>query len=464
MFQIVVFCHRLESYNNLNTLTTTVLSTTNKFQLLANELGSDLNTKNEDNRIKIKFTDLNNDVLTLIFERLKVKDLLNVSEAIPRHSPISADVLLRRKVKVTNSHVNFEIFAPILAEKPFKETFKIRDFELLLKTLMHFGGVIHRVAIQYDHISNTTAAAISTKYVNKYTGRSLTQLRLDALHTNILQLFTVPFEAVESLHLGIETPVNRHETLALNEIFPHLKSLNLTLRTKVDISLIECEFPQLEHLKLYMSKIAAEQKNQIFGLMEKNSHIKGIEIEFYPGTSERFDLERMNQLLPNLEHLTLHQFDIGNDAIHFAHVRRLRWERVTTDSIQLLSFSHLESLKINEYYQEDFHEWEAFLGKNGNLSRLHVTTVDETSCEHLVELTGKLQKLTKLTIIQFGKIDVDAIGRIMHAREKLNEFVIWTNSFIKYQAKSLREQFGSEWHIEDTKFMSWNGVSIRRKI
>lgn len=273
--------------------------------------------------------------------------------------------------------MDFEIFLPILAEKSFKETFKIRGFELLLKALIHFGSAIQRLTIQFDHIYNTTAAAICiSQYVNQYTGRSLTHLKLNEMKTNTLEQFAIPFEAVDSLHLGIEIPVNGHATLTLNEIFPNLRSLNLTLRSKVDISLIVCEFPRLVNLKLYMSECGTERNDQIFRLMAKNPHIKCIEVEFYPRTLVRFDLERMNQLLPKLELLTLHSFDIGNESVHFEHLKGLHWERKTSDSIELLSFSRLESLEMNEYHQEEIHAWAHFFCKNKNLNRLHVTIVD----------------------------------------------------------------------------------------
>lgn len=178
----------------------------------------------------------------------------------------------------------------------------------------------------------------------------------------------------------------------------------------------------------------------------------------------KFNLKFINRLSPNLEHMTLYSFDIGKDSVHFKNVKRLRWERVTSSSIWKLSFSKLESLKIGEYRRHESHVWAEFFQRNTNLSRLHITMLDKMGYLSLVELTGKLPNLTKLTIIQQDEmLYVNVIGQLINANRNLRQFIFWTDKNIQNEVDILREQFEQQWIVQCNNYARWIGISFQKK-
>lgn len=459
----VLFLGVLFSFSNSSRLTATTIPNNDDVEAIDGD--SPLNIRNGTEGGKIKFTGLYIDVLLHIFEYLDLNDLLNVAEANSKLSIPASMAFRSRKAKLVITGANSKRrITHDYDYNPFTDNFEINNFKLILKTFKHFGGAIQRLDIIVNYISNETRAAIINQCVNKYASKSLNQLSLGSIYKDTLDQFTVPFEAVENLLIGIGKGVNENRHLPLNELFPKLRSLNLLLHTNTDYSPIVCEFPLLNNLSLYMSEDAWRREAQIFELLGKNRHIQSINVEFHRGAFVRFDLKLMNQLLVNLEHLSVGNFNIGNESVHFEHVKRLRWERSNSTSIDRLSFARLESLKIDEYRRHEFQVWSEFFRKNVNLSRLHMCLLDETGYLQLVDLTSNLPNLTKLTIIQcYDMIYIDVIGQLINNHRNLEKLIFWTDKSIKNEVNILREQFANEWNIKDVEFARWDGVSFERR-
>lgn len=180
-------------------------------------------------------------------------------------------------------------------------------------------------------------------------------------------------------------------------------------------------------------------------------------------TFSKFDLKFINRHLPNLEHLTLHPFDIDNDLVHFENVKSLIWERATSSSIMKLSFSRLTSLKIDQYHRHEYHVWAAFFQNNSNLSELHVTLRDETAYFTLLELTANLPNLSNLTIVDSHEmIYIDVIVQVINAHRNLRYFAFWKCTDVQNEVNTFREQFGNEWTIKSGENGRWFGVELKK--
>lgn len=76
--------------------------------------------------------------------------------------------------------------------------------------------------------------------------------------------------------------------------------------------------------------------------------------------------------MPKLENLTLSSFDIGKDSLHIEHVKHVVLYETAPFSIEKLSFSNLQSLKM--YYASSLmDEWMQFFKQHSNFKRLDLT-------------------------------------------------------------------------------------------
>lgn len=154
-------------------------------------------------------------------------------------------------------------------------------------------------------------------------------------------------------------------------------------------------------------------------------------------------------------------FNIGKHSVHFERVKRLRWERENSKSIEKLTFSQLESLKIHRYFHQEIDIWSEFFRQNNHLNRLHIHLWYIGDSE-LVEITGKLN-LTKLTILQWHEpINIHVIGQLINAQKNLTSFHYWTDKNIQKEVNILRERYEIQWTVKNTTLSYWYGVSMEK--
>lgn len=97
----------------------------------------------------MEFTDLNEDCVHLVFERLELADLINTAQINPTFANIASGIFRRN---FSNFEFIIEKTKPEQDEKAFnvksiQNIVKIRDFDVFSNIMKYFGSQIRNIAI-----------------------------------------------------------------------------------------------------------------------------------------------------------------------------------------------------------------------------------------------------------------------------------------------------------------------------
>lgn len=129
--------------------------------------------RNEDFTKQI--TDLNNDVLYIILNRLELNYLMNIAEAIPQLSGIVGEVF-RRKYPNLELEIRLPNIMDRFREKlpPNDHRFEIDNVSMALGVLKHFRHFIQSLRIDATDMGSSELAAIN-RFANIYCSETLKQ-------------------------------------------------------------------------------------------------------------------------------------------------------------------------------------------------------------------------------------------------------------------------------------------------
>lgn len=356
-----------------------------------------LDVQNGNNRGEIKLTDLNYDVQFLIFNRLEIEDLWNLAETNSKLKP-ALDAVFRSKYQEVG-------IKDAIGSKYFTYNFEKRlrlfDIDLSLKNIEHFGSAMRKIYVdnfsidQFSSRSNSDKSNRIFQSINKYAGDTLECLHMGRLKENTLQQLTDPFKKVEELGLEITDEI-RAGSLPLNELFPNLRRLELKMMYATgDYSVLDCEFPHLEHITFEFDDRALQRRDQIEAFLRKNSHVKGVKVAFIP----REFLKELPVLLPNIENLTLNIVFVDDDVIQFDNVKHCKFYNhimYEYGKTQNLLFPQLESLELSFSNREiERNVYDAFFEKHPHLKKLRLIWASESLA---LEVASKFPHLVEIIL------------------------------------------------------------------
>lgn len=296
-------------------------------------------SKNCIERLKIKFTDLNDDILFDIIDNLPLKDWPSMIKINSKLLHFVGDAFHRKyrsyEVKILDTH---STDGKTIVESLTNERVEIHDFDAAVVMLIHFGHSIKRLNIKSEQMSKSEAAVIN-QLIQTYCLK-VTHLNLGSIKADTLQQFKMPFQNVKELIIIIKEKQVKSGILPMNQLFPNISRLNFAFHENVDLSFIDYEFPMLAHF--YAANDACTQVNRIESMLTKNMQIKSIELEGFPKDYVRI----INKHLQNIENLTLSTFNIGDVPLHMENVKNFILYETSPVSIDKLSFSHIDSLQM----------------------------------------------------------------------------------------------------------------------
>lgn len=246
----------------------------------------------------------------------------------------------------------------------------IRDLNDLSNIMQYFGNHIQKMKVYYPRIilnGQINDWAMVNRLVNAYGSKSLTQLKWSYISKEIWHQFTVPFKNVETLELQILVDT---DGMKLSQLFTNLKKLRIRLMNKANYDIIDCALPHLEHLDIffrssfYTSTNVLNCKEQIIGLIKKNSQIRSINVA---NTTQEFN-KVIEEHLPGVERLTF-TYGPNDEPLHFENVMDLVLYKRYQSSLRNLSFPHLKSLETS-FFTEELEIFIEFFQRHGNLRRL----------------------------------------------------------------------------------------------
>lgn len=413
---------------------------------------------------KTQITDLNDDVLYLILNRLELKILLNVVKVNSKFSNI-ANAVVRRKYQ----NYKIEISVPTSSTSRIslyevKNQIKIYNISWALNMLKYFGNSFRSLKIEENNMDSIDLSNVY-QFVDKYCSKSLKQLQLGLSEHASLDKFMMPFEAIEELHIQVMQNVQIvNNTKPLKEIFPNLRKLTLFSFHGVNFSFINSELSHLEHFRIDGSDrhgINVKNKENIRQLIRKNPKIRNIELYI----SDLSLVTLISQHLPNLENLSLSALSDGNETVRLENVKNVILEQAYVGSIDKLLMPRLDSLKI-KYNSKDFNKWKEFFRNHIQLRRLHLTETHYIFNEMPVQvdvLTADLINLDDVIFKVFDYMGIRPIIQFIENHKKLNKFQFAMSNFpATNQATVLRDRFGNDWNIADIQ-MDFKGLSFQRK-
>lgn len=191
--------------------------------------------------------------------------------------------------------------------------------------LSTFGRFVNSVLINYSNINQTEWASVLANVANNC-AETLTTLQFYGFTENPLLELPQFFPNVEVVRLVGEADSIANETVKLNQIFPSLKHLEVSVRNMKNQSWIELEFPNLDQLYTSLSGMSVQRFNEetIGQVLSKNPQLTTVGTGF---ASIAF-LNTTNVLLPELETIVIGQFpQAGNEVfqgqIAFENVKKL---------------------------------------------------------------------------------------------------------------------------------------------
>lgn len=431
---------------------------------------------------QMKLLDLNFDILYLILHRLELNELLNVAETFPELSNIIDEVFRRKYLKnkpliKVNINNRFESGPIGSAVKFANNTIRIDEREDCVYMLKHFGRFLQNINIIYI-TNNSSDVDVINQSLNKYCTKSLKQLQSDFPFVAFnLEKFTKPFEEVEVFTSYItEYELKPSQPLRLNEIFPNLRRLDITLDTAdLNINFINGVFPHLNHFRLIVQQRFSDPKSvdlfkHLKETITKNPTIRSIEINLkYPKNFLKF----LSQALPDLEHLKLNHFRIDNsETVQFKSLKKIvlnAFFPANMTNLPYLKLPHLESLEM-AYLPGFFDEWRQFFKNHTHLKRLCIRE-NSNLVGHLPQLNALVATLPNLrdfTISIFSYNGIESVARLIRTYEQFGnvQFIFEERSQLLQatDVTALQQQYQNEWTIkgiENDNFIV--GFSFERK-
>lgn len=413
----------------------------NESQHIQNLLGENISESADDdadlalvNGVRVrrtKFTDLNVDVLMLIFDELTdAIDTFNLLTVVPDCFWI--------KYKDYDIRINeWHQFEGINFDNEHK--FVKVSTQGATKLLRYFGNVVQELEL-------TAPSNVTIQLINKYASNSLVKLAIDYAREYTFEEFIKPLEKVEQLFIRTFTII-RPGPLSLEEIFPNLRRLIARFDHDVDSSFL---FRKFEHLEHFHFSHESQSRNELAKkFFELNPHIRSVEFA------------RLNQnlcsiiskRLPNLERLAVstHSFTIERET-KIEQVKHFQITHSNMDleagSMALLRFPNLQSIRIgcNNYISNT---WTNFFRKHDHVVRLQIMHVFEH--RQLIRLLDELPNLTEL-ILQHSSgvaepVTPETLSQIIKRHQKLETLKLTGFHFNGNQLDNLREEFQNDWKI-----------------
>lgn len=312
------------------------------------------------------------------------------------------------------------------------------DFETACNMFIYFGISIEKLEIKNTLISFIDLRfSIVAKFVNEYACESLTQLQMDFMWAQTFEPFEKPFRKVESFAFFYIEELQNDEQL--DKLFPRLKRLSLIFLYDVDYSYIDCVMPQLEHLQFFIDVFPdiPRHLDQIEVFLSKNPQIRSVDTN---------QVRMINKYLQNIENLTLHEFEIGDDEnIRFESVKYLEVDYMSLAPLKQLSFPQLETLKMpfipterttyvylfKQYCKLKKFDFEARYSAN-DTAQLH-------------RLLNELNDLIEIKLSMDTNINVYFINALIQYHNHLMRIEVLAQDI---DVEDIFKKFGAQWNID----------------
>lgn len=337
-----------------------ILKKTHPLRLHCDEIKSSSNT--------IKLTNIDMDCQLLIFEELDLFGLLNMAK-INQNFKFLASEVFRRKFGV-----KLFVFLPTWnvigdAEVGIETTrVLITSADLAEKLLKMFGYLIPKISIVFGRTDLKFDDRQIVKIINECCSESLVHLELDVCSTQMWEGVRKPFVNVQNL--TFRNVLQNLQVINLNEIFPHIRRLELHNVNPFDGNTFDHRFFHLEHLSIGMAGEMKHFSKSVEQMIRKNPQIRSVSLE----SSWQF-LKVLSEYLPQLDTLELLseiQSNLSNEDqdLRFDSVRKVHM-KCTSWNVPTITFGSMQEF-ILEIRPELTESWIAYIKQHQHLRKIRL--------------------------------------------------------------------------------------------
>lgn len=417
----------------------------------------------EEQIVGITFSDIHYDCLETVFEKLTIKDLLNLADTSNTLRTLIKSRLISKfkqlkRIEIENVHpgrmpsIRFDGFCC-----------RINDAKSSLQFLRCFGHLIQTIYIDYDADFGFLYTRIY-RYLNEYCCDTLKRLRIASASTFAFNcVLDKPFSKVKQVILD---DIILGDTFShFNQLFPNVHSLKMNNVRLINEQCIEQYFPHMHKLALEQhdtKKYSRPDRR----LLLRESNFAAI-LRLNPSITKLvvggfiFDAifrQHMSDSLHAIKQLTVTSdgttFRLKNDVIYFANVEIFYMYICTNKRKKLptIPFAFGKLKKIDLWLDA------AYLGRKFiHFVRIHPLLIDLTISSkstqfsnnpgHIQQLVEALPSLRRLYIMEYG-FSFDEVITLIKGCKQLKEVHLGKNIFTSNTM--LMEHIGNQWRI--TKF------------
>lgn len=289
---------------------------------------------------------MNTDIHLSILDQMDLEELLKMANINRYFEHLSVNTFQRqcsmKTIQISNSFGKSEKIMY------FHDGIALTDLKFAAKVLKTFGHKIRNLIISYTTNIDKIQTQKINKYINTFCAESLIELHFKGFVGDpLIEMSNFPTVEVVSF-IGDYAQIGS-KTVKLNEIFPTIHTLHLSIGKIEHQNCIDLEFPRLEHFSTVLTmpdiQFISFNESTVEQFLKKNRKIRSVCLDF---VSLSF-LEKLNDILPNLDALSIDLIadeDLFHKIIRFKNVKKLTIKTVN-DIVPLgLAFDQLEEVEF----------------------------------------------------------------------------------------------------------------------
>lgn len=381
--------------------------------------------------ITMKLSDLNEDCLLQVLNRLSFSDLMSLAKSNNHLSDVVLDELSRQfSRKTLNIHTELRPESIRKFFGPMDENdneIRIRDTTLSANVLKEMGHLIRTLSLESATKYDPHANELIYKLIEKHCSDSLVEFGLCNIFDGFLSNITEPFTKVEVVSLRGIVEDFGNEEFDLSDMFPALHRLNIDVLGP-NITKIVSNYPHLNHLIITLKDCrnpeTCSSEPVIAGLFKKNPQIRNLVLSH--GNRNLLQIAADELDLEQLTICNYHERD-GNQTqeIHFEHVKVFKF----TDTNEYhwpsnITFGdELEEFIVEEIHARDYRYLD-FIECHKHLKKLQISERNGMKNEGLLRIASAKLNVCEIKLECDSSIEAKNIIELIESSSQLKRIIL----------------------------------------
>lgn len=322
---------------------------------------------------------------------------------------------------------------------------QLDGYETIVHTFKYFGSAIKKLKFTTTFLYQHSTEKFMAELISKFTSDLLVDVEFEDINEKILTFITKPLVGVETVRLNGVHLGSVPNGFPLNELFPSVRRLELSALGGDCLSYFNCHMPHLEHFSIngIIARNGDNRDESIFTTMiQKNPQIRSIDL--YRPDSQF--LQKVNNLLPQLDALGLSQFGLRKGNIQFENVTKFAIHS-EKGSPKNLHFPRLQTLYVT-IAMNHLNEWHNFLNEHSHLTRAHLRFYNINNAQ-FQRFTANLENVEEITLdhrtdrFETQNVKSTAIAAFLRSHDKIQQINVI--NFPDYTGRALKAQLNRDW-------------------